>query len=223
MNEEHLTHLDAYCERAGDPAFWAEPLNAITNLFFLFFAVLAVMDMKRLTSQPFKKTWDIWVLVFAMFAIGIGSALWHTFAVTWAVIADVVPIGIFINVYLFSVFIRVIGLKWCYAFGVWAAYTAAGMFMQANFPPDFLHGTVMYLPTYLMLITLVAIMAIRGMKETAAFTAITLIWTLSLTMRTVDLELCTIFPYGTHFLWHTLNAVVLYGLWRQLLTQLQSR
>lgn len=223
MQEEHLTHLDKYCERAGDPGLWAEPLNAITNIFFLFFAVLALRELKRLTAHSFKSTWDIWLLAFAMLAIGIGSGLWHTVATKWAVIADVVPIGIFINVYLFSVFIRVIGLKWCYAFGVWAAYTAAGMFMQAHFPPDFLHGTVMYLPTYLMLVTLIAIMAIRGMPQTAAYTAITLVWTLSLVMRTVDLELCSTFPFGTHFVWHTLNAVVLFGLWKQLTHSLNTK
>ena len=222
MNEEHLTHLDAYCERAGDPGFWAEPLNAITNLFFIFFAVLALRDLQKLTEHSFKKTWDIWLLVFAMFAIGLGSGLWHTYAVQWAVIADVIPIGIFINVYIFSVFIRVIGLKWWWTALVWAAYTAAGAFMQSSFPPDFLHGTVMYLPTYLMLIALISIMAIRNMACTANFFGITLVFTLSLTMRTIDLELCNIFPYGTHFLWHTLNAVVLYGFWKQLLIAQKS-
>ena len=219
MDSENLTYLDAYCERAGDPAFWAEPLNAVTNLFFIFFAVLAVRDMRSLADHPFKKTWDIWLLIFAMFAIGIGSGLWHTVASQWAVLADVIPIGIFINVFIFSVFIRVVGLSWCYTFGVWAGYTAAGMFIQSIFPPDFMHGTVMYLPTYLMLIALVAIMAIRNMRETAAFTALTLVWTLSLAMRTFDLEICPSFEYGTHFLWHSLNSIVLYGLWKQLLPQ----
>ena len=32
--------IDAYCERLG-PGFWAEPLNAWTNLAFLLAALLA--------------------------------------------------------------------------------------------------------------------------------------------------------------------------------------
>jgi len=29
-------------------------------------------------------------------------------------------------------------------------------------------------------------------------------------LRPIDLEVCDYFPVGTHFLWHLLNAVVLY-------------
>ena len=30
------------------------------------------------------------------------------------------------------------------------------------------------------------------------------------TLRTVDGAVCTVMPIGTHFLWHCLNAVVLF-------------
>jgi hypothetical protein len=37
---------------------------------------------------------------------------------------------------------------------------------------------------------------------------------LSFTARTLDAKLCTAFPIGTHFMWHLLNAVLLYILVR---------
>jgi hypothetical protein len=39
-------------------------------------------------------------------------------------------------------------------------------------------------------------------------------FTLSLTWRTIDVAACETFPPGTHFLWHLLNAAVLYVLLR---------
>ena len=36
----------------------------------------------------------------------------------------------------------------------------------------------------------------------------------SLTMRSLDGPLCGVFPLGTHWLWHLLNALVLYLLLR---------
>ena len=38
------------------------------------------------------------------------------------------------------------------------------------------------------------------------------IFLVSLTFRTVDVASCARLPLGTHFLWHVLNAVVLYRL-----------
>ena len=35
---------------------------------------------------------------------------------------------------------------------------------------------------------------------------------IALTFRTVDLSVCSYIPMGTHFLWHLLNALVLYRL-----------
>jgi hypothetical protein len=55
-------------------------------------------------------------------------------------------------------------------------------------------------------------------KATAkTFLAIVLVWTGSLIFRTIDRDICAQFPWGTHFLWHTLNAWVLYRLLRVLI------
>jgi hypothetical protein len=65
--------IDIYCERL-DPSFWAEPINALTNLAFIAvgFGVL------RGSSQS-GKTLGLLPLL-----IGFGSPAFHTFATAWA-------------------------------------------------------------------------------------------------------------------------------------------
>ena len=41
-----------------------------------------------------------------------------------------------------------------------------------------------------------------------------LVFAISLGLRTADTALCPQFPLGTHFVWHVLNAVVLFMLLR---------
>ena len=44
-------------------------------------------------------------------------------------------------------------------------------------------------------------------------TTTAIIWTFSLTFRTIDMQVCDYtHQLGTHFMWHILNAVVLYRL-----------
>lgn len=39
-----------------------------------------------------------------------------------------------------------------------------------------------------------------------------MVFTASLFFRTVDMAFCSFIPLGTHFLWHCLNAYLLYRL-----------
>ena len=83
--------VDGYCERLG-PGLWAEPWNAVTNLAF----VLVGLWMWRRSAGigPAR------VLSAVLVVIGIGSGLFHTFAQTWAGVADVAPILVFVLLYV---------------------------------------------------------------------------------------------------------------------------
>ena len=89
---EWFEAVDGYCERV-DAAFWSEPINAVTNAAFLIAAIWAW----RRPDLPVMGR----VLTVILALIGIGSFLFHTFAQTWAGFADVLPILLFILVYIY--------------------------------------------------------------------------------------------------------------------------
>lgn len=201
-----MTYLDGYCERAGDPGLWGEPLNAVTNLFFILAAVMLARAIGK------TRMVDGWLLAAALFAIGVGSGLWHLHPNGHTVLMDVIPITLFINIYLIAALRRFFGLAWWKVAALWALYTGAGVVAQITLPPDTLNGTIMYIPTYLTLIVLSLAIARRDRGEGRVFLTVLMVWTASLIFRTIDMQICASLSIGTHFLWHTLNAWVLYRL-----------
>lgn len=69
--------IDAYCERVGF-GFWAEPINALTNIAFLA-SGFVIWRKAQGRGLPLAEAMAI-----VLFAIGIGSFLFHTFATRWA-------------------------------------------------------------------------------------------------------------------------------------------
>ncbi|MFM9889958.1 MAG: hypothetical protein ACKVOE_04830 [Rickettsiales bacterium] len=245
MTGSILSYLDGYCERAGDGAIFAEPLNAVTNLFFIVAAVMAARALLQcardrhpelgsgsISAATIAQTrdamdsrlrgndrmMDLWLLIAALFSIGIGSGLWHLHPTGTTVLMDVIPITLFINIYLLSAMRRLFMFGWrrtlCW-FGLYWMMTVAA---QIYLPPDLLHGTIMYIPTYVAMVAITYGISRRDWALGKIFALVTTVWSASLILRTVDLEICQAFPIGTHFLWHTLNAWVL---WRLLMVLLE--
>ena len=102
--------IDQYCERVG-PEFWAEPLNAVTNAGFLLAAIVAFLMWRRKTPDDRIAL----LLIGIVFLTGVGSFLFHTFATKWAEMADVIPIVLFIHLYLLIALKRFLGLSWVLA------------------------------------------------------------------------------------------------------------
>lgn len=218
MSESVLTYLDSYCERAGDTGAFAEPLNFITNGFFILAAVMAAHALKK--HAPGGKQIDLWLLGIFLFAIGIGSGLWHWKPSPTTVLLDVIPITLFMNLYILSALRRLFALGWVRVFGWWGVYVVLTVLGQRYLPPELLHGTVMYLPTYAVMVALAVGLYRRNVALGKVFVGITVVWTLSLVARTIDLDICASLSIGTHFIWHTLNAWVL---WRLLMLLVRGR
>ncbi|WP_108661998.1 ceramidase domain-containing protein [Acuticoccus kandeliae] len=200
--------IDNYCERLG-PEFWAEPWNAVTNAAFVIAAIIAiVVAHRRGRLDP-----AIWVLITITALVGVGSFLFHTFATRWAVMADVIPIQLFILAYFVLAVRRFAGMAWWGAglatVGFVAFSIVGGRVLDPVLGPV-LNGSEGYLPPLAALF--VVGFAIRATVHKSAGTALMIagcIFALSLTFRTVDMAVCPTFPRGTHFLWHTLNGVLL--------------
>jgi hypothetical protein len=203
--------VDIYCERTT-PALEAEPLNALTNIAFLIAAACAW----RLRSQhPDRLASGLIRTLIALIAIiGLGSFLFHTIATRWAQWGDVIPILLFMLLYLWLV------LTSFFAWSLWTKLFALSIFFAATFylqsvvPSAFLMGGALYLPAlFVMAVIGVALYRQQHAAGRAMFAA-TGVFLLSFTARSLDVPICTSFPLGTHFLWHVLNAILLYLLLR---------
>jgi hypothetical protein len=198
--------IDLYCERT-DASFWAEPANALTNAAFMIAAAAAFWLWRRAGSRD----WPVLALIIVVVAVGVGSFAFHTLATRGAVLADVIPIAIFIYGYLLLALRRFLHLSAGVAVAIVVVYVVGTEALSRLAPPGILNGSIAYLPALLALI--VVARAARGRARRGLELAV-MIFTVSLALRTVDLSICDTFPLGTHFLWHLLNATVLYVLLR---------
>ncbi len=200
---EWTDQFDGYCERV-DFTYWSEPINALTNAAFLI-AALIMWRRTRGADLPLAT-----VLVVILAAIGVGSYLFHTHATVWAVTADVVPIVLFILVYVYVANLHYWELKWPWALLLTAGFIpyAAGMVQLFGALP-FFQVSAAYWPVPLLILAYAYLLRQR-MPQTAFGLALGAgILIVSLTFRSIDEAVCDSFPAGTHFLWHILNGVML--------------
>lgn len=195
--------LDNYCERT-DPGLWAEPVNALTNLAF----VIAAIVLFRLLRRTGVGERLVWVLAGLVFAIGIGSFLFHTFATPWAAALDVLPILLFQLTYLWTYGRRIL------LFGRWLASAslltlAAGIVLSGQFV-HLANGSLSYAPAWLVLALLATAHWRRAPADRWTLPLAALLFSLSVALRTIDELACDLLPLGTHFVWHLLNGMVLY-------------
>jgi len=200
------TPIDLYCERT-DPSFWAEPANALTNVAFLIAAAAAFWSWRRVGGRDGPAL----ALIVVVVAVGLGSFTFHTVATRGAVFADIIPIAIFIYGYLLLALRRFLHLSFALSAAILVAYAAGAQAMSWLAPPRALNGSIDYVPALVALIAVAR--AARGPARRGLELAV-MIFAVSLALRSVDLAACDAFPLGTHFVWHVLNAAVLYVLLR---------
>ncbi|WP_193370383.1 ceramidase domain-containing protein [Pelagibius marinus] len=205
--------IDLYCERVG-PGLWGEPLNAVTNLAFILAGVLLVAALRR--DDAARRDPAILALVALILLVGIGSGLFHTFATAWAVMADVIPVALFILLYMYLALYRLVALP---LWGVLAG-VAIVLVLVAVMPLVFGFSASTY---GVALVTMLGVGGFLhfGRRHPAGrpILAAAGVFALSLAFRTADLRLCAALPVGTHFLWHMMNAVVLYNLTRTMMAE----
>ncbi len=193
--------FDGYCERT-DLTFWSEPLNAVTNAAFL---IAAIWMWRRSTGVPGAQA-----LSAILFAIGVGSFLFHTFATAWAALADVIPIGVYILVYLFLVHRHFVGLKTWQALGATALfvpYAAVAVPVLNQIP--FLRISNFYWTVPILLFIYGFALRARLPRTSVGMIAGGVLLCISISVRSVDELWCHALPLGTHTGWHILNAIML--------------
>lgn len=206
-----IGYIDLYCERTG-PGLWAEPLNALSNLAF-FIAAAAAFRLARRRGGP---TFQSGLLILLIVLIGTGSSLFHLLANRWSELADVLPILIFqvafIGIYALQV------IKW----NVLKALALLAFFFILTWlfglaPRAWLNGSLGYGPALLFLVGLGAYHYRQDHQARSTLLLAAAVFTVSLTLRSIDMLICPALPIGVHYLWHVLNAVVLFLTMRALL------
>lgn len=150
------------------------------------------------------------ILAAELMLIGLGSGLFHTLATRWAALADVLPILGFILTYVLAANRLVLGWRWgpatLGALGFIPFAAAAGAVFAA-IPP--FQPSAAYWPVPLLIAIYAAALRRRAPSVTRGFALGALLLIFSLTFRSLDAPLCAVLPFGTHFLWHLLNAAML--------------
>ena len=225
-------HVFLYCERGTNTALWAEPINTISNAGFF---LAALMAWQLLLWRPREeRSADHYLLIALGFLIGFGSLAFHLYADEGTALADIVPIVLFMLVYLGFALNRFLGVPpgWTVLLAVgFALLVGAAMHVQcgdggitfavsavADAKPC-LNGSVGYLPALGALIVIGMLLVERHHRAGPYVVWAAAIFAVSIVFRSVDLSFCDQVVIdgrnvGTHFIWHLLNALVLFLLLR---------
>ena len=203
-----MSKFPLYCEQPYCNAFF-EPLNTLTNLFFILAGIVLLVKLKKRNRLNLFSGYFSIILI----TIGIGSFAWHFHRTSFSLASDSFPIMLFVISYLVAyvfyvtkkLFFRVLLILSFFAY----TYLLGSLLRELNW--SFLyHGGL----SYGTAISYFAVMQIHNLyfkiplvRQSLFITGVFLI---SLFFRQIDLMLCDSWGQGTHFVWHTLNALTLY-------------
>jgi Ceramidase len=221
-----------YCERGTNELLLAEPVNAASNLGFLIAALIGLWLVLRRPKEA--RSADHYLLVALVLLIGLGSLSFHLFANRGSELADIVPIGLFMLIYLGLALNRFLGVPPGWTVLIVVGFAAiVSMTVQlkcwggaVGFPgagtteaTECLNGSVGYLPALLAMLIIGVMLYERRHAAARYILWASLVFAISVTLRSLDLSLCDTLnvagrKIGTHFAWHLLNALALFLLLR---------
>ena len=226
---ELTAFIDLYCERTAH-GFFNEPLNAVSNASFIAAAWWASRQNVMGTKTPRV----FWVLCVLAALIGFGSIAFHTVPSRFTQWLDVIPIWAFVVTYAMAVTHSGTGNRWRYTLSICAfviglvfvLFFVTGDNLSAS-PPGAevrpYNGSLQYLPVVLVLLLFSVCAGVVNHRIKYHLWLATGLFVAALTFRTIDINVCSAFPVGTHFVWHLLDgvliAVLLHGLYLQFRAQ----
>lgn len=197
-------HGPIYCDTAHMWLGMHEPVNTITNAAILIAAYLAYRHIKR-SGQPI--TGDLGLLLFLLVGVGIGSALWHGLRTFWALQLDWIP-GVLFLLVLTVLWIRQL-YGWAAGVVGMLAMTAATFIGIRIFGPMLgaISPNLTFSPMFVS-VAATGILMVAGTwrkfgRETALIGIACLLFGIGAAVaRSIDIMVCPVIPFGTHFLWH---------------------
>tara|TARA_B100001057_G_C22712865_1_gene896520 strand:- start:269 stop:928 length:660 start_codon:yes stop_codon:yes gene_type:complete len=200
------TQIFAYCERSS-PFIWSEPVNTLSNLFFIFFGFFWFLKGKK------NKDNDVIILSISLISIGICSFLYHLYASLIFGFLDVISIIVFSLMYFLIFnqnFFTLNKFKYfllCFSFFLYLtifAYLVSLIEFNIN-------GSEYYFSLIFLLFFYYLIICFKHKDLNIVMLISIIILLFSIFLRSIDKEVCDNFYIGTHFIWHFLNAISLSG------------
>jgi hypothetical protein len=213
--------IDIYCERT-DPGFWSEPANALTNVAFVIAAALLWRAFVHRRTAGTPLTWDLLALPWLLGLIGVCSFLFHTLATVWAGLVDQLAILLFGCVFLYGFLRRIARARAWLSFMSAIGFSVVSFYTPRWLPAGFLNQSGAYFPYLALLLAMGVFLYARGMHAWRRFALAVGLFCVSLSLRTLDAAVCDAFPLGTHFLWHLINAALLFVLAQALVAAVTS-
>jgi hypothetical protein len=194
--------VDIYCERL-DASFWAEPINAISNLSF----IAAGFFLWRLRN-PRSTLMAILVIL-----IGLGSFSFHTFANQLTGVLDVLAIALYLVIFAFLIpkqWLRNSLLIQLGSVLMLIVSIILAQLLMSYLKPDlpWLPSGI-YLGAWLALIIFALVTHYSNLSAARFLWLAIIVFPFSLLSRQIDMPLCDSIG-GSHWLWHLLNGLTLY-------------
>lgn len=197
--------MPVYCETwlYGPGAFPAEPINTATSFVPVILGALALYFLSRRSETGAVA----YALAALLIATGLGSIAWHAFRTDVTLVLDALPGVIFFAVLLFF-WVYYLGGRY---FGVipLAAIVAVIVFLR----PATWEMFQIVLPL-VVVATAAGLLTATGLRRRNAFKfalAVVGLAAVAATLRTIDLDVCSTIPFGTHFFWHIFLAMAAYA------------
>lgn len=198
-----LDGVQLYCEHSA-AGLWAETCNVLSTGAFLF--VAWSLWRRHLPSEARREARRIALLIGLL---GIGSLTFHMSEQEWAYWFSAGTIALFIAFFLQRYLKRVVRThNGTFLLGL------VGMLVCGETLERLgglgLNGSEYYIGPAVGLVIL-ARWALEKSRDSASWMLLAAcLLPVALAVRSLDQKVCSVFPLGTHFLWHLLAAAVLY-------------
>lgn len=189
-----------YCEQLLYISF--EPINAVTNIAFVVFALLAFYKLRHQTGVL------KFFLPFLLLFMGAGSAWWHMGHSAWGDMTDTLSIIVFASTVSVLLLYKLIGSRT----KVIIAFVPLLLLTLAVEQLPYLNSSLPYIVLLIGLMVVGTFYAKEFPASKLLVIASIITFTLAIVFRTLDMELCSQIAIGTHFLWHIFVALLGYQL-----------
>src|SRR5262245_694631 len=183
-----------YCGRFG-PGFFGEPLNSFSNLAFIIGAVLAWHAWR---SKPDRDPWQLLLFVLAAI-VGVGSFVFHSHPTAATLLIDLVPVQVFGLAALAYACLRYLGLRTATTVALAIGFFALRQGWIAVAPRGALGGGITHIPSLLALLATGVVLMRKRVPLGRYVLAACVSYVAALFVRSWDLPLCDVFPYGLHW------------------------